>query len=527
MEKMESNLEMLCPDCEEHYITKDYYKLHGKCFSCGRRETIAHTKGKEYIKYKDLSDKEKNRLKHQRDVNNKWNASKRKGNIKTNSSNTKIIKKLNNSVELIESFYKSEIYPKLKNQFFYVIKSTDLYNNFCIYCRKINQAVIPSRILFYKILKDSFSFNKKMVNGANYYYVGKHNKSSFAEAVREYENDIVPITSTIGDNMLQQEIKSEAESNIKSFDSENEPENFVEIEPHIFNEFKKFDENKSDRLQPIRDEVMNVLQNKFKTMGCVSKNDYLIEDYIKAFTTINYLIYNVDDLIKMRNNQYDITNMYKDDVIHEMENVLSDTGDTYLQDKMHVLRDVRRYIESDRDALKQLKGFLGSLKGVFTQNKVMKVVNQLKNLDENIKQPKFIPTVDLNMISKYQWATLGTSVSVKNKREILVTNDLEESMNKDKEDLVITDLRSSRTAGDGPSKIVLSKEDVAKGLGIYRVSCDISGGGFGAFRKWYKDYPCINEKIALSFAQTEFGKMKSSNKNILITSVRVSKLNVV
>ena len=65
--------DILCPDCANNYISSKRFKEFGKCISCSRRETIARTTNREYIKYVNLPQEEKDRLAHQRELNN-WSA---------------------------------------------------------------------------------------------------------------------------------------------------------------------------------------------------------------------------------------------------------------------------------------------------------------------------------------------------------------------------------------------------------------------------------------------------------------------
>lgn len=307
------------------------------------------------------------------------------------------------------------------------------------------------------------------------------------------------------------------------------PEPVIEEVPEEVNTAVKEPELDEDgdpiRLKAVKAEVNKVLHTKFNAMGCETKLDIELDAYIKLFEMLQYLTNNVDNLIKMRNNQYDVTNMYQDDVLHEMENTLAKEGDTYLSDKMYVLRDYRRFIESDRDALRQMKSILNELGKIIKGDKVKKVLGQLNFVQKNNNTPKFIPTVDLSMINKYNWAIDGTVYSPKNRKAICVTNELEKHLNAKADDLIEVTLNQSDKSVR-PTTMRLSQEEIDRGFGVFRVSCKLSGGGHGAFKSWYKDYPCVNEEIALSFAQQEFTKMKAAQRGLLITELEVHKLNI-
>jgi len=49
----------------------------------------------------------------------------------------------------------------------------------------------------------------------------------------------------------------------------------------------------------------------------------------------------------------------------------------------------------------------------------------------------------------------------------------------------------------------------------------------GAFRKWIKDYTCLNEDIAISFAKTELEHLKNKSRGVLlITDLECNKINI-
>ena len=123
------------------------------------------------------------------------------------------------------------------------------------------------------------------------------------------------------------------------------------------------------------------------------------------------------------------------------------------------------------------------------------------------------------MVNKYSWATYGSPSSAKNSKTALTTNAIEKFINEKSDEIKTVNINGTKTH--------LSKEEIDRGFKVYRVSCNISGGGYGAFKPWYKDYPCVNQEIAMSFAQQEFARMKASNSSLLFTDVKVHQLNVV
>lgn len=322
------------------------------------------------------------------------------------------------------------------------------------------------------------------------------------------------------------------------------------------------------RLVPIKEEVVSVLDEKFKKENAKNKFNYTVDDYINMLEMFEYLSANIDGLIRCRDKQFNIVNDYQFDIVHEMENELAEEGNTYLQDKMYVMRDYRRYMEIDYKALKQLRPVLKLIKTVIHPSNpnntadlksMSGCINSLKQIIKENAQPKFVPRVDVGMTKKYDWAVNKNSIYKKalsqdNKQVDELNTDIqlnnEDIVNNEKLDLgkeldyideqikeskpmqssiAIVDrgIKINASLRNIKSNIKLSDDELKKGFAVYRVSCKISGGGFGVFRPWYKDYSCIKEEIAMAFAQQEFAKMKSKNGSLLFTEVECHKLNVI
>lgn len=567
---------ILCPDCGVNYITSERFNEYKKCISCARRETIANTTNRPYVKWIDLPKEERQRLEKQRENNNRTAKVRAK-----NKSTHNVVGTVLPTNVLVKKFLDSKNYL---NSGYISIKTTDLYTQFTIYCSS-HYFTLVSRHELYNTLINEFNFKRKMSYGINYlYYEGNslntvsdkdNTASDNKDVVSKIKSNTVKVNQVYTPDMIDYlfEIANEnttvsdlREALIKRYPDrkitaanfnniitrkkvphyvskgfalikpvenvntvkvvyetpkeETNLETTVEDKPVVVNEpvVAEKQNNSLDRLVPIKDEVIKVLQTKFTAMKCKTTDDFTVDNYINTIELFIYLMHNIDNIITIRNNQYDIANWYQDEILHEMENELAETGNTYLQDKMYVLRDIRRYIESDRDALKQMRVFFKNLTKSFPEPEAKKVLGQLKHINELNKQPKFIPTVDLGMVNKYSWATYGSPSSAKNKATF-TTNEIEKTMDKKAEDMKIVNINGSN--------ITLSKDEIARGIKVYRVSCNISGGGYGAFKPWYKDYPCVNGEIAMSFAQQEFARMKASNSSLLFTDVKVHQLNVV
>ena len=573
METQEQSI--LCPDCGVNYIDITRFNVYKKCISCARRETIASTKNVPYIKWKDLPESERKRLEKQREDKNKSYKEK----VKKHKKNK--VNKVSGTIlpanELVKKFLEHINYlDNYANGNTLVIKTTDIYNQFIVYCMSHYYMSI-SRQSLYNILTSKFGFKRSgisylsldgsVTNSEDMISVSndENSKSSRVRYNQIYTPDILEDIQALASadktvtELRDEIIRKYPDKNItiSNFNNIISRQHIIHAGRRNYNKHKvetgiimpreihsgivsnkdvlakepdtvdiaiKTTNDMPDRLAPVKDEVIKVLQTKFNAMKCKTTNDFNLEDYINMIELFIYLMHNIDTIITVRNNQYDITNWYQDEIVHEMENELAEEGNTYLQDKMYVLRDIRRYIESDRDALKQMRVFFKNLVKMFPEADAKKVVGQLKYISNNNKQPKFIPTVDLGMVKKYTWATYGSPSSPKNNKEIFTTNSVEKFIDEKSEDTKTEDVKTVKVNG---TRTHLSQEEIDRGLKIYRVSCNISGGGYGAFKPWYKDYPCINSDIAMSFARQEFARMKASNKSLLFTDVDVHQLNVI
>ena len=317
------------------------------------------------------------------------------------------------------------------------------------------------------------------------------------------------------------------------------------------------------RLVPIKGEVVSVLDERFKKDKCRNPLNYTINDYINMLEMFEYLATHIDTIIKFRDKQFTIVNDYQFDIVHEMENELAKDGDTYFQDKMYVLRDYRRYMEMDYKASNIMKPFINMMKtGINPNNPLDKCIKSLKQIEQTNSQPKFIPRVDVGMAKKYDWALLRNSYNKRvvednsnisteeinvlpksteyvdtvqpfNKTEpdevvLKELNEMERTLRNDtsiKGNTSLTTVaRLNANLKSIKSQVRLTADQVKQGFNVYRVSCKLSGGGYGVFRKWYKDYACIKSDIAIDFANQELARIKASNKGVLITDFACNKV---
>lgn len=630
--------EILCKDCNENYINAERFKKFGVCLSCQRRMTMAKTHNFKYVPYKDLPQSEKDRLIKQRETNNRW-ARKKNAKLKAGGDEKKLKELLSEmdklpSEFLVGKFLAKYDYDKLSSV---CVKGSDLYNRFEKYCKKENYELIDVKDL-YVILRDKYKYNRAVGPDGDYIYKGIPDEEVVDRLVTVYENSaksetklkrnqiytpeiVDEIKATANENISVAElrqifidkypdlnitasnfnniiarhkiphanrtygksnvVKEEIIINPVKFDKIEEDE--VEIETQIVEEKPKhiikqeLDEDGDPiRLQPIKQEVVSILDEKFKEKKCRNQFNYTVDDYINMLEMFEYLAGNIDGLIKCRDAQFNIVNDYQFDIVHEMENELAEEGNTYLQDKMYVMRDYRRYMEIDYKALKQLRPVLKLIRGMIHPSNPnnlddpKSISGCLKALKQTISenaQPKFVPRVDVDMTKKYDWAMNKNSKYKKavaqatSKQETSITeteqflqsklsdetiklnkeekydlgkqlDDIDKQIKEDKpisKSIPIQDksIKANASLKNMKSNVKLTEEQIKAGFGVYRVSCRISGGGFGVFRPWYKDYSCVKEEIAMAFAQQEFAKMKSENGQLLFTEIECHKLNVV
>ena len=65
-----------------------------------------------------------------------------------------------------------------------------------------------------------------------------------------------------------------------------------------------------------------------------------------------------------------------------------------------------------------------------------------------------------------------------------------------------------------------------KALKRFRVSCKVSGGGYGAFSNWYRDYECTSESTALAYAKNTLTQLATNRKGMIWTDLSCVQLNI-
>lgn len=428
------NVKRLCPDCLLNYLESESEIHSGLCTSCSRRKNIMNVTGKEYKKFKDLSEEEKSKV-----LKDRINLSK--GRPKTVVRNTKNLIYTADMIDIIKDIADDNTTTK------------DLMEKI--------KAIYPDKDINIK------NFNN---------IIARHNiPHKNGSRGRKYEDN-----QTKDINITTEKLENNNYDNIQ--------QNVLNYEKYL----QKEDLTDEERLKPIEEEVTTVLYNKFKKDNCYNEIPYTTEDYIKMLEMLLNINEQKNTIVRNGVAQHRIMDLYEDDIVHETENILLPKGNTYLQDKLHVLRNKRRALEYNGGDISIMREFLNTI----DMNALKNTIKNLKQEKENRVNFKYIPNVDETMIDKYNWCLATRENNYKALEPVVIPYVTSTSNNKE-----------------------------PKQLNTYRVSCQLSGAGFGAFKSYYKDYQAISQDIALSYGEQELEKMKKEKPGILIQNINIHKIN--
>ena len=476
--------DILCPDCASNYISSKRFNEYGKCISCYRREIIAKTNNAPYVRYIDLPQEERDRLAHQRELNNKsYRLRKQKKKKVVNKKRDKVV----DVKEAVTITRKNQIYTQ------------DIIDEL----KQIaNENTSINELL--QVIKEKYP--EKNFNVGNLNNIVRRHKLPYLQAKGKKSvtntEEILVDNSNLGCNEDMTDVLS-----IDTVEATTEPIDLgVYEKPHI--------ENEPERFKPIRAEIDGVLDKRFRNLGISVERDYTTDDYIKALDMLRYLKDNCDNIVKNRRSQQNVMNAYQSDMLHTIENVIADEGDTYLSDKMHIIRDYRRYFELDYKNVSTLRTIISKL-DLDDLSNAIRVLQKNKNYVDN---PVFKPYVDTTMIDKYDWVQPLDASSSKSSVSITKYNPMG----------FAASARPVTRIGMGtntpPTSQLSSK--LRKSLHKFRVSCKLSGGGYGAFRTWYRDYECTNSVTALNYATNTLKQLATTHKGMIWTDLDVVELNV-
>lgn len=500
--------DILCPDCEINYISKKQYEKHKKCMSCYRREILAIHNDYEYTPLKNLPDEEKARVAREREIRkNSYNNRKDKdkgNNIMENNSEI-----IHNRKAGRQQIYTPEIIEEIKTI--------------------ANENITPTQLLgILKGLHPELNLTSSNLNNIINRHNIPHSSTRGRQAKNKIENinEVKSISNTKNDtegvNIVEPEelyIENDSELDISKVEVPNdnkevEPNKNLDIDTKSNKEFKS--EEEPERFKPIKTEIDNLLEIKFKRMNCSVEKNYSVDDYINMLEMLIYLKENKDTIIKNRHSQQNIMNAYQSDTLHEIENAVLEDGNTYLSDKLHILRKYRRYYENDYKNVSALKPLLE----LVDNDTMQKALGSLKRNKSYNNNPVFKPLVDTTIINKYDWAKSMDLSSAKSNISIINYNPMEFSQSNNGRPLT----RIGLPENTPPTSQLNSK--MRRSLKVFRVSCKVSGGGYGVFKEWYRDYECTNSKTALAYATNTLNQLSSTRKGMYWTDLDVVELNV-
>lgn len=508
---MEHIKDILCPDCNENTVDENRMKLYGKCRTCQRREILCKTKGVKYVKFKDLPQKEKDRLQRVRKTQLKW---------------------LENKKVAVEKTPFGEPIPDIKmrhspNQIYtpdmvkYLLKIADGTQT-AIELKEMLCAEYPNKDINGHNLNNILSrYNIPYVKRA----IGKRKIKS-----NEQEEIISDQEQTNFDSKSYEQSLDERVTELIIGDNYELPELTYEQISADYCNLLNNTPDEPERFAPIKLEVEQVLDARYKQSNCNLEKTYTIDDYINMLEMLYYLSGNVDNIMQSRIAQYSITNKYQDDILHAIEIEIADVGDTYLTDKLHILRKIRRNCESDKDAVYRMQPFLKSL----DRNLLKIALGNLKRYQLVKDSIKFIPAVDTRMIEQYNWAVDEIPMALLNEQHTAQVNDyMKTTFGVDNSKTINTtsSVKSAKvTTVDTTVNVVkqptndTTKKKSEKKTFNFRVSCKISGGGYGAFAHWHHDYSCVKPETALAYATNTLNQMKQ-NKGIMWQDLDIVPLN--
>lgn len=547
---------MLCPHCNQSYISQERLDKYGKCMSCARRETIAKTHNREYIKFIDLPESEQQRLIKQREVNNSYN--------------TKRVERSNKEKQVKElTVKKTDEVIGGKGHVIYtptMIKSVEDFAKQGLFLKEI----LEKMLLEYPNAPLTYGNLTKLISR----YKIPHVASKRGRARKEDSEEIEEVLNTIQEPVLDEtnnvEVNSNTDENYETINEDNNS-NVDVIEETKLEDSQLLLDNVDDnrlgdlpnRFNPIIDEVFGVTDKRFKEEDCYVEEKYKTQDYIdivnsiKSLNTTNISSNNIADIVRVfselvniidtsseisrkRKSQLNILNAYQSDALHESENEIAEDGDTYYSDKMHVIRKYRRYCELDgknallfnvfknstnsqaisnyKDACAKLQTAIIELKNSLCSDEQLdKVLSYLNKNKCYVESPVFTPMVDTTMSSKYNWVKPMTNSSAKSM--VSVTRYNPTNFRRDNNRPIT---RVGFAPNTPPTNMLTAR--VRKSLKKFRVSCKISGGGYGAYQTWYRDYECTNSDTALAYAKNTLKQISENRKGVMYTDLDIIEL---
>lgn len=416
---------ILCPDCRLEIITQKQYEKHQRCTKCSKRKYQIERRGDTYIPFINLSKKEQKQI-----------LARREGKFKEHTKNKKSKKSINFTENMLQEVHELRlqqvIFPKIKQML------KDKYN--------ITASISTVQKAYYRYLEKIKLNNTKMCNKVNPIIkrtiINKDNTDNIT-----LNNDGTAVTSTLHPDIIELKGNDVTLTGIS-----------------------------------LEQEVEKVSKEKFKELKCKELEDYTTNTYIDMLNLLQFLVVNRQQIIETRQKQHDVMNAYQDDVLHEIEKTEPVIGDNTLQTKLHIIRDKRRYYEYDFNDVSIMKQFLESI----DLKKLNIVLGQLKKFKETRENPTFIPSVDKNMTTKYNWTiNVQKSPELKTTKIPSTISEIKNINNTVNGKIVQEDIPEKfKQSFKSPQEFFQLEEKVTKSvknMSKYRVTCNLSGGGYRSF----------------------------------------------
>lgn len=421
---------ILCPDCQLEIITQKQYEKYQRCTKCTKRKYQIERRGDTYIPFINLSKKEQKQI-----------LARREGKFKQHTKNQKSRKSINFTDDMLQEVHKLRLqqvtFPKIKQML------KDKYN--------ITASISTVQKAYYRYLEKIKLNNTKMCNKVNPIIkrtiINKDNTDNITTTNIALNNDGIAVTSTLHPDIIELEAKDITLTGTG-----------------------------------LEQEVEKVSKEKFKELKCKELEDYTTNTYIDMLNLLQFLVVNRQQIIETRQKQHDVMNAYQDDVLHEIEKTEPVIGDNTLQTKLHIIRDKRRYYEYDFNDVSIMKQFLESI----DLKKLNIVLGQLKKFKETRENPTFIPSVDKNMTAKYNWTiNVQKSPELKTTKIPSTISEIKNINNTVNGKTVETDIPEKfKQSFKSPQEFFQLEEKETKSvknMSKYRVTCNLSGGGYRSF----------------------------------------------
>lgn len=416
---------ILCADCQLEVITEKQYEKHQRCTKCTKRKYQIERRGDTYIPFINLSKKEQKQI-----------LARREGKFKEHTKNKKSRKSINFTENMLQEVHELRLqqvtFPKIKQML------KDKYN--------ITASISTVQKAYYRYLEKIKLNNTKMCNKVNPIIkrtiINKDNTDNIT-----LNNDGTAVTSTLHPDIIELKGNDVTLTGIS-----------------------------------LEQEVGKVSKEKFKELKCKELEDYTTNTYIDMLNLLQFLVVNRQQIIETRQKQHDVMNAYQDDVLHEIEKTEPVIGDNTLQTKLHIIRDKRRYYEYDFNDVSIMKQFLESI----DLKKLNIVLGQLKKFKETRENPTFIPSVDKNMTTKYNWTiNVQKSPELKTTKIPSTISEIKNINNTVNGKIVQEDIPEKfKQSFKSPQEFFQLEEKVTKSvknMSKYRVTCNLSGGGYRSF----------------------------------------------